>query len=354
MGLVLSIGFLAVAVSLIPGAMLANKYELRLLLIIGWALSIPVPIMYYFAKTWTDVLPGIILLQASGFNLPAFNAYIAGAGKRVATGANFGIVWASAPLGFVFSPAVGGLLLNWISIREIFLLSFVLFVVSTGVLFFMKTQPPETTDDSPYKLEFPRTIPEGYLLLVLTGAAVGFSVASPFIPLFFQDVVKLTPNIIQVLGSVQALGQTVFAIILGRRADVRGRGTTMALGLVISAGGFAGLVLTRNLLFALPMVFLVGSARASSYVAYSIIGTIRSARSRAGQYGFYLTLESLGFVAGSYLGGYLYLVTPETGFVAAIVLFLLLAPVARIASFKIEEAPGAKTGDLSKAAVGEI
>lgn len=74
-GLVFSIGFVAVAATMIPGGILANKYELRMLLIIGWALSLPVPLLYYYARTWTDVLPGIILFQISGFNLPAFNAY---------------------------------------------------------------------------------------------------------------------------------------------------------------------------------------------------------------------------------------------------------------------------------------
>src|SRR5712692_5963524 len=92
-GLVFSIGFIAIAVTLIPGGILANRYELRTLLIIGWIMSIPVPLMYYFARIWTDVIPGIILLQASGFNIPAFNAYIVGAGEKAKIASNFGIIW---------------------------------------------------------------------------------------------------------------------------------------------------------------------------------------------------------------------------------------------------------------------
>ena len=62
-GLVFSIGFLALALSMIPGGILANKYELKALLIIGWAMSILPPLLYHFARTWTDVIPGIVLLQ---------------------------------------------------------------------------------------------------------------------------------------------------------------------------------------------------------------------------------------------------------------------------------------------------
>src|SRR5207245_10645397 len=75
-GLVYSIGFFAAAISMIPGGILANKYDNRTLLIVGWAMSIPVPIMFYFSRTWPDVIPGLIILKLSAFNLPAMNAFI--------------------------------------------------------------------------------------------------------------------------------------------------------------------------------------------------------------------------------------------------------------------------------------
>jgi MFS transporter, ENTS family, enterobactin (siderophore) exporter len=338
-GLVFSIGFVALAACMIPGGILANKYDLKALLIIGWILSLPPMIMYYYARTWTDAIPGIILLQLSGFNVPAFNAYIAGASERQRTGSSFGVVWASAPFGAVLSPAVGGALLDWISIREIFLLSLAFFIVSTFVLFWMRTQPPEARNQGPPRLEVPRTKPEFTLLVFLAGAAVAFSITAPFLPLFFHDILSLSPSAILGLGSIQALGQTAFAIFLGRRADLRSRGQTMALGLILAAVGLAGIIATRNVLFAIPLIFFVGSARASSYIAYSILANTRSGQSRAGQYGFFLTLEALGFVVGSYLGGVLYSISSVSGFVTAIGLWLVLAAVAGVTSFRIKETP---------------
>ena len=324
-GLVFSIGFLALALSMIPGGILANKYELKALLIIGWAMSIPPPLMYYFARTWTDVIPGIILLQVSGFNIPAFNAYIAGAAERTKSASNFGITWASAPLGIVFSPLVGSALLNWISVRDIFILTFVFFSISTIVLFFMKRQPALENDAKSPRLEFPKSRREGTLLLYLTGAALAWSVAAPFIPLYFQDVLRLGPSIILLLGAVQSLGAAVFAIFLGRRADARSQGGTMAMGLILSSTGLIGVLLARNPLLSFPMVFLIGSARAPSLVGYSILSTVRKGGSRAGQFGFYLTLESLGFVVGSYLGGILYTLNPTSIFYITPTLFIALA-----------------------------
>jgi MFS family permease len=320
---------------MIPGGILANKYDLRLLLIIGWAMSIPPPLMYYFAKSWVDVIPGVVLLQVSGFNIPAFNAYIAGAtvGKR--TGSSFGYVWASAPLGGAISPAVGGVLLYWISIRQIFILSFAFFTVSTLILFFMRKQPARKQDAHRYKLEFPRSKPEVTLLLFLTGSAIAFDLAYPFLPLLFHDAMNLTPSTVQELGAIQALGQTVFAILLGRRADIGRRGITMALGIIAAAFGLGGIIITRSLFFAFPLVFFFGSARASSYVAYSILATIRQDATRGGQYGFYLTLESLGFVAGSYLGGLLYSASLTDGFIVAVGSFLSLALIVGLTGFRV-------------------
>src|SRR5260370_22408884 len=45
-GLVYSIGFFAAAISMIPGGILATKYDNRTLLIVRWPSSIPVPTLF--------------------------------------------------------------------------------------------------------------------------------------------------------------------------------------------------------------------------------------------------------------------------------------------------------------------
>ena len=100
------------------------------------------------------------------------------------------------------------------------------------------------------------------------------------------------------------------------------------MGLLLSATGLIAVLLTRNLLLAFPLVFLIGGARAPSLVAYSILSTVRKGASRAGQFGFYLTLESLGFVLGSYLGGLLYTLTPISIFYTTSMSFVALAILA--------------------------
>jgi len=334
-GLVYSIGFFAAAVSMIPGGILANKYDNRTLLIVGWAMSIPVPIMFYFSRTWSDVIPGLIILQLSAFNLPAMNAFIGALGDQRRMSSAFGAVYSAFPLGLVLSPAMGSLLLGWLSIRDLFWVSLALWTVSTIILFPVKRQPPREVDSKARLLELPRSRRELTLLVFLFGSAVAISITSPsFLPLFLQNHLDLTDAQIQLLGTVQSLGSAIFAVLLGRWAATRNPGSTMAKELLLVAGGSLGIILAGSPLLVVPMVFLLGGARAPSYVSYSLLSNMRQGRSRAGQWGFYLTFEQLGFVVGSFIGGFLYASNHTNVLITTSILFIALAA---LATFRIRK-----------------
>ena len=341
-GLVSSIGFFAAAISMIPGGILANKYDNRTLLIIGWAMSIPVPILFYFSRTWSDVIPGLIILQLSAFNVPAMNAFISALGDQKRMSSAFGAVYSAFPLGLVLSPAVGSLLLTWLSIRDLFWFTLALWTVSTIILFPLKRQPPREVDSKAPLLELPRSSRELTILVFLFGGAVAFSITSPsFLPLFLQDQLHLTDAQIQLLGTVQSLGSAIFAILLGRWAATRNPGSTIAKELMLVAGGALGIALAGSPLLVVPMVFLLGGARAPSYVAYSLLSNMREGKSRAGQFGFYLTFEQLGLVVGSFIGGFLYASNHTSVLITTSVLFVLLAA---LAGFRIRR--GAATSEV--------
>ncbi len=334
-GLVYSIGFFAAAISMIPGGILANKYDNRTLLILGWAMSIPVPIMFYFSRTWSDVIPGLIILQLSAFNLPAMNAFIGALGDQRRMSSAFGAVYSAFPLGLVLSPAVGSFLLGWLSIRDLFWVSLALWTVSTIILFPVKRQPPREVDSKARLLELPRSRRELTLLVFLFGSAVAISITSPsFLPLFLQNHLDLTDAQIQLLGTVQSLGSAIFAVLLGRWAATRSPGSTMAKELLLVAGGALGIILAGSPLLVVPMVFLLGGARAPSYVSYSLLSNMRQGRSRAGQWGFYLTFEQLGFVVGSLIGGFLYVRNHTNVLITTSALFIVLAA---LAAFRIKK-----------------
>src|SRR5207302_5885288 len=139
----------------------------------------------------------------------------------------------------------------------------------------------------------------------------------------------LTDQQIQLLGTFQSLGSAVFAILLGRWAATRNPGSTMAKVLLSVATGALGIALAGSPLLVVPMVFLLGGARAPSYVAYSLLSNMRQGKSRAGQFGFYLTFEQLGFLVGSLIGGFLYSSNHTSILIITSILFIVLASLAR-------------------------
>lgn len=325
-GLVAAIGGVSAAVSMIPGGVLANKYDGRILLILGWAMSIPCPILFYYANTWPDVIPGIIILQLSAFNLPAMNAFIGELADKTRTSSAFGAVYAAAPLGLIVSPALGGVLLGWLSIRDLFWITLVFWTVSTLILLPVKPQPAREVDSTASLLEIPKSHLELAILVLLFGATAAFSITSPsYIPLYLHGHFGLDDSQVNLLGSLQALGSAVFTVLLGRWASTRAEGSTIAGQLLLVAGGVLGIILAGSPFLLVPLVFLMGGARATSPVAYSLVSRMRRGKSRAGQLGFYLTFEQLGIVVGSFIGGLLYSRNVTSVFITTTSLLVLLA-----------------------------
>ncbi len=325
-GLVASVGAVSAAVSMIPGGILASKYDAKILLILGWAGSIPCPLLFYYAGVWPDVIPGLVLLQVTAFNLPAMNLFIAELADKTKTSSAFGAVYSAVPMGLIVSPALGGLLLNWVSIRELFWVTLAFWTVSTLMLLPVKPQPPHGIDSNARLLELPKSRLEIAILLLLFGGAAALSITSPsYLPLFLRGHYGLTDSQINLLGSFQALGSAVFTILLGRWAATRNEGSTIAKQLLLVAGGIVGILFAGSPFLLVPLVFLVGGARAPSPVAYSLLSRVRKGKSRTGQFGFYLTFEQLGFVMGALIGGSLYSRSPESVFITTTLALLLLA-----------------------------
>ena len=338
-GLAFSVGYVAFAASMIPGAILSNRYDLRRVLIASWAFSIPTPIIYLIATSWQEATIGLVLLQLTSFGIPAFNAFIVANSEPERRSSAFGATSSAAPLGMVLSPLLGSLMLQWTGLNGIFLLSFGLFSISTIVLLPIRKYPGKK-EDFRIRLERPRSREEVFLLGFITTSAFAFSLVSSFLPLYYQDTFLLKPAVIQLMGAVQSAGAAIFAVVIGRRAEARGRRNAMATGVLLAAIGLFGVVGGGSVLLAVPMIFLFGAARAPTYVAYSLLSKRRPGASRAGTFGFFLTMESVGLIIGSYLGGLIYGVSPVRLIVSGAIIFILLAIFSWVRLESLDESSG--------------
>ncbi len=340
-GFVASIGAVSAAVTMIPGGILASKYDAKILLILGWAGSIPSPLLFYYAGIWVDVIPGIVLLQLTAFNIPAMTLFIMALADTSKRSSAFGAVYSAAPMGLILSPALGALLLSWVSIRDLFWVTLAFWTISTLILLPIKSQPPRSIDSDAKLIELPRSSLEIAILLLLFGGTAAFSITSPsYLPLFLRSHYGLSNSQINLLGSFQALGSSVFTILLGRWAATRNEGSTIAKQLLLVCGGIAGVLVAGSPFLLVPLVFLIGGARAPSPLAYSLLSRVREGKTRTGQFGFYLTFEQLGFFVGALIGGFLYSWTPESVFITTTILLVLFAVLSSLRIRKTAPALG--------------
>ena len=74
-GMLYSILSLSSALTIIPGGFLADRFDRKKIMILGWAIWVPIPLMFSVATNWSQLLP---VMSLYGFLVagPSISAYI--------------------------------------------------------------------------------------------------------------------------------------------------------------------------------------------------------------------------------------------------------------------------------------
>ena len=334
-GVVFSVLFFVAALTPLPGGILADKYDRKKLIILGWLLWIPVPLMFSVAEHWTHMLPGAALygIMLSGPATSAYIATIARKGKMTQTFTLISVAWW---LGYIFSPAIGGYLSTTVGIRWVFRLSSVLFVVSTVFLLFISSQhvsshSKQVASGVPFKRK-------KILLWSALFAAIFFVMIlfRPFIPQFFQDVLFFDEFQIGILGSLSFLGSAVLTVGLGRIGDKWGKASAVFLSLILCFLSLSFLVSFSNFFLLSFASFIMGA----SYPFWSLMGAVVGSIAPEASIGRWMsvaqTVSLLAAFFAPYLGGLLYDSSHYNPFIIAIVITPILAVLALAKPLKEE------------------
>jgi len=60
-GSLFSIFTLSTALTIIPGGFLADRFDRKKVMILGWMLWVPIPLMFSVATRWAQLFPGMAL-----------------------------------------------------------------------------------------------------------------------------------------------------------------------------------------------------------------------------------------------------------------------------------------------------
>jgi MFS family permease len=307
-GFLFSVFILSTALTIIPGGILADRYDRKKVMILGWLLWIPVPLMFSAATHWTQLAP-VMALYGFFLSGPATSAYVVTYARKDRITLTYTLISASWWSGYIFSPGLGGYISTILGMRSVFLLSFVLYTLATAVLFLVrsqKAQKPSTAQEARFNAN--STHVKSIILISAFFALVFFflNLVRPLVVQFFQDVYFLDQFTIGLLGSAVFLGSAIFSILLGKAGDKLGRAVAIIVALLVGSFSF-GLFLCFNNVFALGIASFLNGA---SYMLWSLmgasVGSIAPETSRGRWISLAQMSATLAATAAPYIGGVLY------------------------------------------------
>ncbi len=330
-GLIFSVAFIAATLSYIPGGILADKYDRKSIMLVGWLLGTFSVLIFAFANTWIWLGVGMIIYMISGFCMPAVNAYITDFTSKSSLASTFTIIWSSSSFALIFAPAIGGYISEVVDMKNLFFLSFIFFSLSTFICVLIGKQKPNA---GMVKTSYRDLFKDKRLLKysLLFGAVLFFlNMPRPFLPIYLEGAKGLTIFWVGVLGSISSLGAGILSFICGKYGKKVKSGILLSTFMIIFSFSLIILILAHSIpLFSLSL-FLTGVVITASAVMVSIVGKDFSTISLGKAYGVYSTITGVAFILSPYIGGILFEYSPDLLFFITITALIPLSVLVLIA-----------------------
>jgi MFS family permease len=327
-GILYAVLSLFAALTLLVSGALADKYDRKKIMILGWLAWLPVPLIFSFARNWFEMIPGMIMW---GFWLggPAGTAYIVTTADPSMLTLTFTTMSAAWSIGYVFSPAIGGFLAGNIGMKPVFYTAFILYSLACLTLFFIRSQHANRTQmrkEGDYSF---RELLKTRKLLILTifFAVLMFflTMFRPFIPKFVSDVYKFGDFEIGVLGSISFASSAILSLLLGKMGDKSNKSYPLAFSAILSSVSMVLLLLSGSFAVLAVSFTLIGSSYLSWSLMSAIAGPLAPESCRARWVAVPQTVSMFVSFIAPYVGGFLYAFSPQCPFAVAVAVMPVLA-----------------------------
>ena len=318
---------------------MADRYDRKKILIMGWALWVPVPLFFALATSWTQLPLGMFLYGVL-FSGPASSAYIVGQAAKGKMTSTFTLLVSAWGVGYMLAPTLAGFLAEALGMRWVFFLTTVFYFITTILLTQISSQHPKkdevsaeeaqkTWDGSPFR--------RGRIFLLSTlFASVMFllSLVFPLVPQFLSDVYRLDIVQIGILGSFTYLGGSTLSLIMGRIGDRHGKTTAVSIAMILVAIALTIFICVDSFASLIFASFLRGASFPMWAFIGATVGPIAPVASRARWISVVQTVTQVVSILAPYVGGILYAHSPQAPFLLTIGGSVMLALIAQTPLFK--------------------
>ena len=258
---VFSLFGLAMMIAHIPAGYLADRIGRKPLLVAAWTAGVLAAWVMALARALPAFIVGMLLYGFTAFVSSPLNSYVTTASGKLSPVRAMTLISAAYNLGAVFGPISGGWIGEHLGLRSVYLVSACIFIVSTVILFFLRSQPREVHDPStpPEKL-WKNTRFVSFLGIIFLAMFVMY-LPQPLAPSFLQNERGLSLESIGLLGSIGSFGNSLLALVLGQFA------------------ARTGFLLAQVLVAAFSLLLWKGTGLGWYALGYFLLGGYRSARS---------------------------------------------------------------------------
>ena len=200
----------------IPAGYLADRIGRRPLIWAAWFIGLLSAWIMGLAPTLTLFVVGYVLYGVTGFVMSPLFSYVTAARGKLTAGRAMTLTSAMFNLGAVIGPVSGGWIGEYYNMRSIFVFSGIVFVISVGVVLFLKPQPRDEHDDeSANHSLFTNTRFLGFLGVIFFVAFATY-LPQPLSPNFLQNERGISLSQMGVIGSFGSLGNVALNLALGQ------------------------------------------------------------------------------------------------------------------------------------------
>jgi MFS family permease len=293
---------LAMMIAHIPAGYLADRIGRKPLLVAAWGAGVLATGIMALARSLPLFTLGMLLYGFTGFVSSPLNSYITAARGKLSPIRVMTFISAAYNLGAMLGPVSGGWIGAHSGLRSVYLVAAGIFGVSTVILLFLHSQPPETHDPSapPEKL-WKNSRFVGFLGLIFVAMFIMY-LPQPLTPRFLQNERGLSLESIGLLGSIGNLGNAALALVLGQFAARSGFMLAQASVAVFSILLWKGTGLGwYGLSF-----FILGGYRSAHSLIYAQVRPLIHSAQMGLAYGVAETFNSFAIVLAPLLAGVLY------------------------------------------------
>jgi MFS family permease len=297
---------LAMMLAHIPAGYLADRIGRKPIIIVAWASGLIATWMMALTRTLPVFIVGMLFYGLTAFVSSPMNSYVTAARGKLSPVRAMTLLSAAYNLGGVLGPISGGWLGDHFGLRTVYLVAACIFIVSTCILLFIRSQPRDEHDPAtpPAKLwTNPRFIT---LMGIVFVVMFIMYLPQPLTPKFLQNERGLSLESIGLLGSVGSFGNAALNLILGQFAARTG----FLLAQVSVA--FFSLLLWKGMgvpWYALGY-FMLGGYRAARSFIYAQARPLVHPAQMGLAYGVAETFNSLSMALAPLLAGVLYTQSP--------------------------------------------